>query len=812
MKQLVGLLLTLILARTVSAEVVSIDAALNKHAIDPRIYGVNNASQAQLDDLNATINRSGGTPTSRYNWQQNAINTGDDYFFESVPSDVSGDSFIQNSKAAKAEPMLTVPLLDWVAKLGPGGNTLGSFAVSKYGPQDASDGDFGNGVKKDGKTFVTGNDPNDANVPSSVMFQDGWLKHIIQQFGNSDAAGLRYYLLDQEPGIWHASHRDVHPAGAKMQEVRDKMIAYATMIKSNDTKALVGGPDEWNFEGYLLSGFDEQTQSQSGNFDLHPDRDANGGTDYLPYILDQLHKYEMAGHPRLLDIFSVHYYPQDRFNSDAGIFSDNVSSAVQLARNVSTRSLWDPNYTDDSYLGDNGFKINLIPRLKGWVGTYYPNTLIALNEYSWGAEGHISGATAQADVLGIFGREGLDMACRWEAPAAGSPVANAFKMYRNYDGNKSVFGDISVFASVTNPDQLAAFAAVRSADGALTVMVVNKSVSDTPLQLTLANFNMLGTAQVWQLTSANTIARLADMSAAGGNLNTTVPAQSITLFVIAETSNHAPTVTSAASATPNPAKPGEFVNFLVSASDADGDALTYQWDFGDGSQGTGANVLYTYATAGTFNAKVVVSDTHGATAVSVVTVVVSDDGGTALIFVGTDSDKDGIPDAVELSASTNPNNASSTPDMAALTVSTFKASVSPATASKNTLSVTGTLSDLPQGFTAGGKMLTVFVGNLQLAFPLNARGSGKNDHGTVMLRLKGKRDKQTGQIVFQGGVAPLKAKLKGVDLPSSLGISAATPAQNLTVQILAVLPNTVFLSDVDVSYLPGGSKPGKLVK
>ena len=58
----------------------------------------------------------------------------------------------------------------------------------------------------------------------------------------------------------------------------------------------------------------------------------------------------------------------------------------------------------------------LIPRMKNWVATYYPGTKIGITEYNWGAEGHINGATAQADILGIFGREGLDLATRWTTP------------------------------------------------------------------------------------------------------------------------------------------------------------------------------------------------------------------------------------------------------------------------------------------------------------------------------------------------------------------------------------------------------------
>ena len=43
------------------------------------------------------------------------------------------------------------------------------------------------------------------------------------------------------------------------------------------------------------------------------------------------------------------------------------------------------------------------------------------------------------------------------------------KMYRNYDGANSTFGDTSVSAIAPNADNLSAFAALRKADGALTV-------------------------------------------------------------------------------------------------------------------------------------------------------------------------------------------------------------------------------------------------------------------------------------------------------------------------------------------------------
>jgi hypothetical protein len=186
-----------------------------------------------------------------------------------------------------------------------------------------------------------------------------------------------------------------------------------------------------------------------------PDRAANGGWDYLPWLLNQFRQKATNTNQRLLDYFTVHYYPQ------SGEYGSDTSTAMQLTRNRSTRSLWDTNYVDASWINS---VVMMIPRLKSWVSNYYPGTGIGITEYNWGAESHINGATAQADVLGIFGREGLDLATRWTTPDASTPTYKAMKLYRSYDGRRSTFGDVSVRAAVPNPDSVSAFAA-RAIDG-----------------------------------------------------------------------------------------------------------------------------------------------------------------------------------------------------------------------------------------------------------------------------------------------------------------------------------------------------------
>jgi hypothetical protein len=526
---------------------ISVDAALNRHVINPQIYGVAHATTAQLLALNAPLNRSGGNNTSRYNWRQNADNRGNDYYFQSIPfanqAGEVGDSFIQNSKNANALPMLTVPMIDWIAKVGANREKLASFSISKYGAQTDRDWqwfpDAGNGIWTNGQN-VTGNDPNDANVPNSVQFQQGWIQHLVGRWGIAANSGLRYYILDNEYSLWHSTHRDVKPTGATMDETFAKMRDYGAMIKSVDPTAQVVGPEEWGWDGYRYSGYD-LWYAPKNNWTF-PDRAAHGNMDYAPWLLQQFKKDEVTRGIRLLDFFTLHYYPQ------GGEFSNDVSAAMQLRRNRSTRSLWDANYTDESWIND---KVQLVPRMKNWVAQYYPNTKIGLTEYNWGAENHINGATTQADIYGILGREAMDMATRWTTPDASTPTFKAMQIYRNYDGQNSGFGDTSVSATVPNPDNLSSFAAVRSTDNALTVMVVNKAATGTQVTVNIANFNAGSQARVWQLTSANQIVRAADVAVASSVITSTVPAQSITLFVI-QHDPVTPTPTPTITPTPTP--------------------------------------------------------------------------------------------------------------------------------------------------------------------------------------------------------------------------------------------------------------------
>src|SRR3990172_8159918 len=195
------------------------------------------------------------------------------------------------TQGAGARAMITIPMLDWVAKLGENRSKRAGFSQAKHGAQTGNDWqwfpDAGNGILVSTNQPVQNNDPNDANVGNTSAFQQQWAQAIVSQWGLATSTAPRYYVLDNEPSIWHSTHRDVHPVGATMEEVRNRILNYAAQLRAADPNAIIVGPEEWGWSGYFYSGYDQQYGSQHG-WRFLPDRANHGGANYLPWLLGQL--------------------------------------------------------------------------------------------------------------------------------------------------------------------------------------------------------------------------------------------------------------------------------------------------------------------------------------------------------------------------------------------------------------------------------------------------------------------------------------------------------------------------------------------
>ena len=70
------------------------------------------------------------------------------------------------------------------------------------------------------------------------------------------------------------------------------------------------------------------------------------------------------------------------------------------------------------------------------------------------------------------------------------------------------------------------------------------------------------------------------------------------------------------------------------STDADNDALTFRWDFGDGSGGDGAKLSHTYPSNGSYNISLVVTDAKGAKDTAATTATVALEQATILVGAG----------------------------------------------------------------------------------------------------------------------------------------------------------------------------------
>jgi uncharacterized protein (TIGR03382 family) len=545
-----ALVLLVVSGVAVAAPSLAVDVSADRHPISDDIYGMNFADPALAAELRLPVNRWGGNATSRYNWQVNVGNAGSDYYFiiqdlsSSTTPGAAADGFVDQDRLTGTKTLLTIPVIPYITRGRPPAVpaacnyslppfSTGQF-VSRYGesPTISYGGSTcGNGWGGSALLPLSSTQRDALHIANTPQVAKDWITHLVARYGTASAGGVGLYMLDNEPSLWESTHGDIYLRGAlSYAALRDLSVPYARAVKDADPGALVLGPADWGYLAYFdsPSAFDGNGGGAA----------ANGNTFFGVWYLQQMKAYQDANGIRILDYFDEHYYPQvPNGQPQVALQNDDGNAATRNRRLQSVRSLWDPTYSDDSWIADLGpaypKQIRLIRLFREWVAANYPGTRVSISEYNFGALDSINGALAQADVLGVFGREQLDLATIWAPPGVSQPGAYAFRIYRNYDGAGARFGDVSVQATSSDQTQLGIYAAQRSADSAVTVVVINKTGGDLSSPLGLASLST-SSAQRFQYGpgSLGTVQALADVPISGGVLSATYPGNSITLWVL----------------------------------------------------------------------------------------------------------------------------------------------------------------------------------------------------------------------------------------------------------------------------------------
>ena len=522
----------------------------DRRPISPFIYGLNFAEAESVWGKNVprgiTLSRFGGNRLTAYNWQTNASNCGNDCN-GAFPNDDYLGGGDRPGEAVRfraawafdhdAAFLATVPMLGWVAGDKAGPVSLELPAAERLAQR------FRASRARKGRPF---SDARDLTEPT--VYQDefvAWLERIFP-FARSNPRRTIFYGLDNEPDLWGFTHEEVRGRGAHKQptltgyeELVQLSSEYASAVKEAAPGALVFGPVLSNWNGFA-------------NLYHNSVPDPAGGRFFLEYYLDAMRHAEVLRGRRLLDVLDVHWYAEAMSAHHQSVSNEWAPQdpAMVEARVQSPRSLWDPSYREQSWVAAAaGGPLRLVPRLREMISLHYPGTRIAITEYSYHRGGDISGAVAQADALGIFGREGVFAAALWplsspwayegDLDRAYACTFDAFRMFRDYDGRGGAFGDVALGATTSDLERTSIYASSDlAAPPRLVLVALNKSQAPVDARVVLTSAFPYARAEVWQLTgevgrcSGPTRATGADAVVSRGEFTVRLPALSVSTLVV----------------------------------------------------------------------------------------------------------------------------------------------------------------------------------------------------------------------------------------------------------------------------------------
>jgi len=491
---------------------INVDVTKDVRPISPYIYGHNQPDWGAARSF--TLVRQGGNRLSAYNWENNASNAGSDWSHQNdnylgggtTPAEVPR-FFAAQAHANNMIPLVTVPITGYVAADINGGGDVANTP-------DYLNVRFRRSYSTKPTAFSLNPNLTDGNV-----YQDEFVWSLRQRLANNKPV---WYSLDNEPDLWWHTHPRIRPNIPSYVDFLALSKDYASAIKRVEPNSLVFGA-----VNYGWSGFQE--------FQNAPDKSKGF---FLDYYLQEMKKAHDASGTRLLDVMDVHWYPEVYVNGRR-IVQDDLDTSMYAARMQAPRSLWDPTYDEGSWVSQwgTGGPIKLLRFLKTKIDTHYPGTKLAITEWNYGGGANITGGVAAADVLGIFGREGLFAASHWNMRNDERYVYAAFKMFRDFDGNGAKFGDTSVMATTSDVAKVTAYASTHTdLKGSVTLVLINKQSGSQSVSVKVAGTSKLKPTLMARLQSGLAAPVSATPPAISGDTVTvTLPATSVTTIRLSST-------------------------------------------------------------------------------------------------------------------------------------------------------------------------------------------------------------------------------------------------------------------------------------
>lgn len=516
----------------VAADVtITVDPSKTK-PISPYIYGTNFYSGNTSPQPNFTLDRDGGNRWTAYNWETNASNAGSDYLYENdaylsssnVPAEaVRG--FIAADQGAGLASLVTFQLQGYVSadESGPVATPFPNLSRFKQVIEKKS--------TKDATPFTLNPPTSDAYV-----YMDEFAWALDQKFSGQGIFGASpthptFISLDNEPDLWNSTHAEVQGStNISSSNYIAKTVTLTEALKDQFPNAVIFGPVNYGFEGIY---------SWQGDATLSPT--PNGVNWFADKYLAGVKTASTSYGKPIVDVYDFHWYSEatDGTTRVINLTGPTLTDAQVQAIVQSPRSLWDPTYTENSWIiSVLGSPINILGRLQAKIAANNPGMKLSITEYENGGFNHIAGTIAQADNLGIFGVQGLFAANFWPPGGTYSYTLAGFRAFRGFDGASASFGDTSIQATSSAVQNVVVYASSDSTTpGRIVFVAINRSNAAKVTAIT--GQALSGTAHLYQMTATSAQVQspvqpvsIGTMAVGGTSMTITLPAYSVTTIDI----------------------------------------------------------------------------------------------------------------------------------------------------------------------------------------------------------------------------------------------------------------------------------------
>jgi len=337
-----------------------------------------------------------------------------------------------------------------------------------------------------------------ADLALSVRLMNGTPENaanLVKYSNKTKGYNVKYWSIGNESNLYFKRSDGI--SGYDVQRFNLEWRKFAEAMRAVDPSIKLVGPD---------------TNQFTANFAANP-QDANG-KDWLEEFL--------KANGDLVDVVAVHRYP----------FPKNMQDLIP---------------TRDELLASSAEWDQSIPALrkliKDTTGQDKPIAITEVNS-NWatvsGADGSpesLYNALWWGDSLGRMVRQGVDIVAQFLLTSKSGAGGGEMGLLGTYEPRLTYyvyplyqrFGTQLIEAS-TDKDLVSIYAAKRD-DGALTLMVINRSDQAQPLPVQLHGFTPEGAAEVYRLDATHNAEKIESQQIADGS-SITLPPYSMTLYVL----------------------------------------------------------------------------------------------------------------------------------------------------------------------------------------------------------------------------------------------------------------------------------------